>query len=448
MLHFNVEGAFIFLAYKVNFAGLPRPPSNNQSASVMNENPGQKQEDIKEQLASGPLSGLRILDLSRILAGPTCTQLLGDLGADVIKVERPGGGDDTRKWGPPYVMGRDGSPTNESAYFLSSNRNKRSLAVDIASREGAALIVRLAGRCDVFIENFKQGGLAKYGLGYDDLKEIYPGLVYCSITGFGQTGPNAHRAGYDLLAQGYGGIMSLTGQPDGEPMKVAVGIADVMTGMYAATAILAALRHRDATGEGQHIDLALVDTQMAWLVNEGTNYLLSGKEPLRRGNEHPNIVPYQVFETKDGHVLVAVGNDRQFSRFCALIGAPHLAGDERFVTNQSRLANRVVLIAKLVEILRGIDKQTLLDRMEAQGVPGGPINSISEAFATDQAKARQMVVDMPYEHAESGKIKLIANPIKFSKTPVRYRRPPPTCGEHSNEVLAELLGETHPGEEK
>ena len=390
--------------------------------------------------ASGPLAGLKILDLTRILAGPTCTQLLGDMGADVIKIEKPGGGDDTRKWGPPYVEGIDGKTTSESAYYLSSNRNKRSVAIDIASKDGAALIKRLAAKCDVMIENFKQGGLEKYGLSYADLKDEFPGLVYCSITGFGQTGPNAHRAGYDLLAQGFGGIMSLTGEVDGEPMKVAVGIADVMTGMHASTAILAALRHRDATGEGQHIDLALVDTQLSWMVNEGVNYLLSGKEPKRRGNQHPNIVPYQVFEVSDGHILVAVGNDGQFERFCTVIGAPELAKDPKYSTNPQRLANREVLLENISLLLKSLDKDDVLSQMEQQGIPGGPINTIAEAFSSSQTKARDMLVTMPYQHAASGSVELIGNPIKFSKTPISYDRPPPVCGEHTDEVLAEWLG--------
>jgi crotonobetainyl-CoA:carnitine CoA-transferase CaiB-like acyl-CoA transferase len=389
--------------------------------------------------AKGPLAGLKVLDLTRILAGPTCTQLLGDLGADVIKIERPGAGDDTRKWGPPYVTGDDGEATMESAYYLSSNRNKRSVAIDMATEEGAALIRQLAAKCDVLLENFKQGGLAKYGLAYDDLKQDLPELVYCSITGFGQTGPNSHRAGYDLLAQGFGGIMSLTGEPEGEPMKVGVGIADVMTGMYASTAILAALRHRDATGEGQHIDLALVDTQLSWMVNEGTNYLLSGEEPKRRGNQHANIVPYQVFEVADGHVIVAVGNDSQYSKFCSIIDADELACDPKFATNQARQANREVLIVKLSKILRGINKHALLAGMEQLGVPGGPINSLAEAFASDQTAAREMVVELPYANSESGHVKLIGNPIKYSKTPVSYRRAPPRCGEHTDEVLKEWL---------
>jgi crotonobetainyl-CoA:carnitine CoA-transferase CaiB-like acyl-CoA transferase len=388
----------------------------------------------------GPLAGLKILDLSRILAGPTCTQLLGDMGADVIKIEKPGGGDDTRKWGPPYVEGVNGNSTSESAYYLSSNRNKRSVAIDIASKQGAVLVKKLAAKCDVMIENFKQGGLAKYGLSYADLKDELPGLVYCSITGFGQTGPNAHRAGYDLLAQGFGGIMSLTGEPDGEPMKVGVGIADVMTGMYASTAILAALRHRDATGEGQFIDLALVDTQLSWMVNEGVNYLLSGDEPIRRGNQHPNIVPYQVFEVSDGHILVAVGNDGQFERFCAVLGVSELAKDPDYATNPQRLANREALLEIISAKLKPFGKDDVLFKMEQQGIPGGPINTIAEAFSSSQTKAREMLITMPYKHAASGSVELIGNPIKFSKTPISYNRPPPVCGEHTDEVLAEWLG--------
>ncbi len=386
----------------------------------------------------GPLHGLRVLDFSRILAGPTCTQLLGDLGADVIKVERPGVGDDTRGWGPPFVRDADGNDTTESAYYLSANRNKRSLALDIANPDDVATARRLLPTCDVMIENFKVGGLAKYGLAYDQLKGDFPGLVYCSITGFGQTGPNAARPGYDLLAQGYGGIMSLTGEPEGEPMKVAVGISDVMTGMYGAVAILAALRHRDATGEGQHIDLALVDVQTSWLVNEGTNYLTSGKAPVRRGNQHPNIVPYQVFAVRDGHVIVAVGNDAQFGRLCELIGLPGLAGDARYATNRMRLVNRDELIALLNPVIAAIARDDLIAGMEANAIPGGPINTLPELFATDQVAAREMKITMPHAHSGTGTVDLIGNPIRFSRTPVTYRHAPPACGADSREVLEEL----------
>jgi crotonobetainyl-CoA:carnitine CoA-transferase CaiB-like acyl-CoA transferase len=382
-----------------------------------------------------------VVDLSRILAGPYCTQLLGDMGADVIKIEKPGAGDDTRSWGPPYVQGRDGRPTAESAYYLAANRNKRSVSADIATEEGAELVRALLVNADVLVENFKVDGLKKYGLSYEDLKSDFPSLVYCSISGFGQTGPNRHRAGYDLLAQGFGGIMSLTGEPEGEPMKVAVGICDIMTGMYAASAILAALRHRDQTGEGQHIDLCLADVQTAWLANEGTNYLLSGKNPLRRGNQHPNIVPYQVFEVADGHVIVAVGNDQQFRRFCAIIGHEHLAADARYATNPQRLENRAALIGILASALRTIGKDALLARMEEQGVPGGPINRLDEVFASDQVLSRGMKIEMPYPSAKSGSVSLIGNPIKFSLTPVTYRRAPPSCGADTQNVLDELAKE-------
>lgn len=389
--------------------------------------------------APGPLDGLRVLDLSRILAGPTCTQLLGDYGAEIIKIEKPGLGDDTRAWGPPYVTGTDGEPTAESAYYLSANRNKRSVAVDIATEEGAETVRHLAGHCDILVENFKVGGLAKYGLDYDSLSRDNPGLVYCSITGFGQTGPNAHKPGYDLLAQGYGGIMSLTGDPEGEPMKVGVGVTDVVCGLYAVTAILAAIRHRDQSGEGQHIDIALVDSQVAWLVNAGTNYLLSGQEQPRLGNQHPNIVPYQVFATSDGHVIVAAGNDAQFKRFCGILGRPDLAEDERFRRNIDRVTNRDVLIGLLTgEILR-FGKADLVRAMEAAGVPGGPINSLSEVFASDQIEARGMKISMPDEHAASGEVPLIGNPVKFSKTPVSYRHAPPACGADTQDVLNDLL---------
>ena len=389
----------------------------------------------------GPLEGIRVLDLTRILAGPTMTQTLGDFGADIIKVERPGAGDDTRAWGPPYVTGTDGKPTSESAYYLAANRNKRSIAIDMATPEGAALIRKLARHCDVLVENFKLGGLKKYGLDYESLSAEHPGLVYCSITGFGQTGPNAHRPGYDLLAQGYGGIMSLTGEPDGEPMKVGVGIADVVCGLYGGLGILAALRHRDQTGLGQHIDVSLVDSQVSWLVNEGTNYLLSGEEPKRRGNQHPNIVPYQVFQACDGHVIVAAGNDGQYQRLCAIVGLEELAFDPRFDTNPKRLENREVLIPLLAEKIATLGKQDLVDAMEANNVPGGAINTIAEVFESEQVLARGMKITMPQPKAKSGEVDLIGNPVKFSRTPVTYRHPPPMCGEHTDEVLREVLGE-------
>ena len=390
---------------------------------------------------TGPLKGLKILDMSRILAGPYATQLLGDMGADVIKVERPVVGDDTRAWGPPYVTTADGEVTRESAYYMCTNRNKRSIAVDMADPEGAETLCRLAEKADVVIQNFKVDGLKKYGLDYEALKTRNPALVYCSISGFGQTGPNRDKPGYDLLAQGYGGMMSLTGEPDGEPVKVGVGIADIMCGMYASNAILAALRHRDATGEGQHIDIALVDTQIAWLANEGVNYLASGQAPERRGNQHPNIVPYQVFECADGHVIVAAGNDGQFARFAALIGMPELAEDDRFTLNTARLENREVLIALLSTRLKQMEKGALVAAMEANNVPGGEINTVPEVFETDQVAAREMKISMPHPLAAKGHVDLIGNPVKFSATPVSYRQYPPICGEHTDEVLSEWLKE-------
>ncbi len=387
---------------------------------------------------TGPLNGLRVLDLSRILAGPTCTQLLGDMGADVIKIEKPKGGDDTRAWGPPFVKDLDDNFTTESAYYLCANRNKRSIAVDITTTEGADFIRRLLTTCDVLVENFKVGGLKKYGLAYDDLKAEFPELIYCSITGFGQTGPNSHRPGYDLLAQGFGGIMSLTGEPNGEPMKVGVGICDVMTGMYANSAVLAALYHQKINGGGQQIDVALVDVQTAWLVNEGTNYLLSGEEPLRRGNGHPNIVPYQVFSVEDGHVIVAVGNDQQFKRFCHILQYPELADDPLYTTNQLRLKHREQLIPILSKILSSQKKQQLITLMEQEAIPGGPINTLSQLFATEQVRARDMKISMPYPESKTGTVELIGNPIKFSATPVSYHLAPPKCGQHSQEIIDEL----------
>lgn len=391
----------------------------------------------------GPLSGVRVLDLSRILAGPTCTQLLGDLGADVIKIEKPNVGDDTRTWGPPYVKGLDGHPTTKSAYYLCANRNKRSVAINISSKQGSETIRAITRHCDIVVENFKVNGLAKYGLDYKSLSADQPGLIYCSITGFGQTGPNAGKPGYDLLAQGFGGIMSLTGDPEGEPMKVGVGIADVVCGLYAASAILAALRHRDRTGRGQQIDLALTDTQVAWLVNAGTNYLTSKKAQPRLGNQHPNIVPYQVFASKDGHIIVAVGNDAQYVRFCNILGRPDLATDMRFAKNIDRVLHRDILIPILAEEISQHPKDWLVSEMEEAKIPGGPINSLPEVFASDQVSAREMVVSVNDPHAHDGFVDLIGNPIKFSETPITYRRAPPMCGEHTEEILTELFGAQH-----
>jgi len=387
----------------------------------------------------GPLAGIRVFDLTRILAGPTCTQLLGDLGAEVIKIERPGQGDDTRKWGPPFIKAEDGSDTTESAYYLSSNRNKKSVTIDIAKPEGQALARKLIGTCDILVENFKAGDLGRYNLGYGDLKEAFPQLIYCSITGFGQTGPYAKRAGYDYLAQGMGGIMSLTGEPDGDPIKVGVGISDIMCGMYAVTAILAALHHRTKTGVGQSIDLALLDTQVAWLVNEGLNYLTSGELPKRQGNEHPNIVPYKVMPASDGHVIFAVGNDAQFARFCDFAGCPELAEDERFKTNSNRVRNREALYETLPRYTVRKTSQEWLDGLAVRGVPAGPVNTLDQVFADPQIQHRSMKVEMPYPGSYDGQVSLIGNPIKFSETQIDYHLPPPQVGQQTNEVLADLL---------
>jgi crotonobetainyl-CoA:carnitine CoA-transferase CaiB-like acyl-CoA transferase len=394
---------------------------------------------MTDESKPGALDGVFVLDLSRILAGPTATQLLGDLGATVIKVENPKtGGDDTRGWGPNYVTGTDGTPTDLSAYFMSANRNKQSIAVDISTAEGQDIIRQLAARADVVIENYKPDGLVKYGLDHATILKAHPGVVYCSISGFGQTGPNRDQPGYDLMAQGYGGIMSLTGDPDGAPMKVGVGIADVMCGMYATIGILAALRHRDHTGEGQHIDLSLVDAQMAWLINEGCNYLTSGEVPERRGNAHPNIVPYDAFATSDGHVLVAVGNDAQFARFCDAIGAPELGTDARYITNLGRIQNRDTLIPALRPIIATLTKDDMLAKLRAVKVPVGPIQNVAEALGSDQAVARGTVKKIPRADVADGHIRLLANPLKFSATPVRYDLPPPRFGQDTQAVLDTL----------
>ena len=389
--------------------------------------------DVSDMLPHGALDGIKVLDLSRILAGPTCTQLLGDLGATVIKIENPGsGGDDTRQWGPPYVQHADGRDSDLSAYFMAANRNKQSVAVDIATAEGQQAIRRLAAHADILIENFKPGGLAKYGLDHATLTREFPGLVYCSISGFGQTGPNSNKPGYDLMAQGYGGIMSLTGEPDGRPLKVGVGIADVMCGMYATVGILAALRHKERTGEGQHLELALVDSQIAWLINEGVNYLTSDQVPQRRGNGHPNIVPYDVYASADGHVILAVGNDSQFQRFVGFLGRGDLAQDPRFATNPARLENRDALNAQLIPALQQHSTDQIITGMETLKVPVGPVQTLDQVFASDQVAAREMKVEM---ESTAGPVQLIGNPLKFSRTPVRYRHAPPECGADTDRVL-------------
>ncbi len=387
---------------------------------------------------NGALAGIRILDLSRILAGPVCTQLLGDYGADVIKIEKPGAGDDTRSWGPPFVKDGNGRDTRESTFYLSANRNKRSVAIDITRAEGQALIRKLLAKCDVLIENFRVGALSRYRLGYDELRDEFPGLVYCSISGFGQTGPYRDRAGYDFLAQGMGGIMSVTGEPEGMPMKVGIGITDIMTGMHASTAILAALRHRDATGAGQHIDLSLFETQISWLYYHAVEYLNTGRDPDRLGNAHASVVPYEVFETADGHAILAAGNDGQFARFCEVAGHPDLAADPKFATNPARIRNRTDLLPRIREIFRRKTTDEWVAALEEAGVPCGPINTVSRVFADPQAIARRMAIEMP--HPQAGKVGLVAAPAKMSETPLSYRRPPPVCGEHTAEVLREVLG--------
>lgn len=386
--------------------------------------------------SKGALDGLFVLDMSRILAGPTCTQLLGDMGATIIKVENPKtGGDDTRGWGPNYARDAEGNATDLSAYFMAANRNKRSISVDIATAEGQATLHHLAARADIVIENFKPDGLKKYGLDHGAMLRAHPNLIYCSISGYGQTGPNRSQPGYDLMAQGFGGIMSVTGEPDGAPMKVGVGIADVMCGMYATIGILAALRHRDQTGEGQHIDLSLVDASMAWLINEGTNFLTSGTLPERRGNAHPNIVPYDAFECSDGHILLAVGNDAQFARYCDALDLHEVGADARFKTNLGRIENRAALMNAIRPAMRQIAKAQMLERLQAVGVPCGPINTIKEALTSDQAQARDAVVSVPCDGVAEERVQLLGNPLKFSATPVTYRHAPPRFGQDTDEVL-------------
>ncbi|MCB1968951.1 MAG: CoA transferase [Geminicoccaceae bacterium] len=385
------------------------------------------------------LDGVRIFDLTRILSGPFSTQILGDLGADVIKIEKPGAGDDTRKWGPPYVKDTRGEDTHESAYYLAANRSKRSVAIDIAHPEGQRLARAIIAKSDVLAQNFKAGGLTKYGLDYDTLKREFPSLVYCSISGFGKTGPYSSRAGYDYLAQGYGGLMSVTGAPDGEPTKVGVGIADIMCGMYATVAILAALRHRDATGEGQEIDLSLLDTQVAWLANEGVNYLVSGIVPKRLGNEHPNIVPYKRFDTSDGEVVLAAGNDGQFRRWCGFAGADDLLRDERFATNPQRVRNRNALYEKMIPYFKKHTTAEWVDGLARLGVPCGPVNDIAQVFEDPQIIHREMRIEVPHHQSGSGTVPLLGNPIKMSATPPVYKCAPPTLGQHTDEVLRDML---------
>jgi crotonobetainyl-CoA:carnitine CoA-transferase CaiB-like acyl-CoA transferase len=365
--------------------------------------------------------------------------MLGDLGADVIKIERPNVGDDTRKWGPPFIKGADGKDTGESAYYLAINRNKRSVTLDISKPEGQALARLLIARCDIFIENFKVGDMAKYRLNYEELKYEFPRLIYCSITGFGQTGPYANRAGYDFLAQGMGGIMSITGHGDGAPTKVGVAATDIVTGIFTSTAILAALQNRHVTGHGQFIDMSLLDSQVGWLANAGLQYLTSGKVPQRLGNEHPSIVPYSVVRSSDGFFILAVGNDSQFQKFCAFAGKPEWAADERFKTNPARVKNRVECYQLVNSATETKTTAYWMEGLEKLGVPVGPVNDIAQVFSDPQVLSRGMKVTMPHPMAGSGKVDLIGNPIKLSESPVDYKLPPPTCGQHTDEVLKELL---------
>ena len=402
---------------------------------------------LRQNAAMNSLEGIRVLDLSRVLAGPWCTQTLADLGADVIKIERPGAGDDTRNWGPPFLPTADGRESHESAYYLGANRNKRSVTCDIAQPEGQALVRELAEHCDVFIENFKVGDMARYGLDYASLKAINARLVYCSLTGFGQSGPYAPRAGYDYIIQGMGGLMSVTGERDdlnGGPQKVGVAVADLFTGMYATVGILAALRHAERTGEGQHLDMALLDTQVAMLANLGANYLVSDKAPGRMGNAHQNIVPYQVFEVApraDGgkdFIILAVGNDGQYAKFCEVAGRPDLASEPRFVKNADRVRHRAELVPMLEAVMKTRAKADWLSALEAAKVPCGAINSLDEVFADPQVQARGMVTH--WQHPLRADLPLVSSPIKLEKTPVRTDRPPPMLGQHTDEVLGELLG--------
>lgn len=390
----------------------------------------------------GALSHLRVLDLSRVLAGPWSGQILADLGADVIKVERPDRGDDTRAWGPPFLRDARGENTSEAAYYLSANRNKRSVTIDFTQPEGQRLVRELAAKSDIVIENFKVGGLASYGLDYDRLKAVNPRLIYCSITGFGQTGPYAKRAGYDFMIQGLGGLMSLTGRPEGEqgagPMKVGVALTDILTGLYSTVAILAALAHRDQSGEGQHIDMALLDVQVACLANQAMNYLTTGTPPKRLGNAHPNIVPYQDFPTADGDFILTVGNDGQFRKFAEVAGQPQWADDPRFATNKQRVAHRAELIPLIRQATVFKTTAEWVAELERAGVPCGPINDLAQMFQDPQVVARGLKVDVP--HPLAGSVPQVASPIRLSETPVEYRRAPPLLGEHTEAVLMDVLG--------
>lgn len=392
---------------------------------------------------SGPLTGLKVLDLSRILAGPTCTQLFGDMGAEIIKIERPQKGDDTRYWGPPFLKDEHGNDTTESAYYLCTNRNKNSVAVDLTKEEGQAIIKDLALNCDILVENFKAGDLARYDLDYETLSQINPKLIYCSITGFGMTGPYAKRPGYDFLIQGMGGIMSLTGKPDeqdGEPIKCGVGIADVMCGMYASVAILAALNARHTSGKGQHLDISLLDCQVAWLINQGAGYLVSGEVPPRRGNEHPTIVPYSTFPASDQSFIIAAGNDAQFARLCDVIGASNLSENPKFQKNTDRVLNRKELIPLINEYTKKQTADYWLNAMEKANVPCGPVNDLAQTFADPQIQHREMAINIPHRANSKDGVNLIGNPLNFSETPVQYKKAPPVRAEDTREILSKHLG--------
>lgn len=388
----------------------------------------------------GPLDGLVVFDLTRILAGPHCTQILGDLGAEIIKVERPEVGDDTRNFAPPYLPDRAGKDTAESAYFAGTNRNKRSITLNLGDRDGQAIAKRMIAKSDILAENFKAGTLAKYGLGYEHLRAEFPRLIYCSVTGFGHTGPYSDRPAYDALIQAMGGVMSVTGEPDGEPMKVGVSIADLMSGMYAAVGILAAVRHQEKTGEGQHIDISMLDAHVAWLANQGMNYLATGKNPERLGNQHPNIVPYQVMPSADGYFVLSVANDPTFQRFCKVAGCEHLLQDARFNTAVERVRNRVFVTETLNDITRARPSAWWIENLERNKIGCGPINQLGEVFDDPQVKARGMVIEMDHPALGGRKAKLIASPVRMSATPVSYRKSPPTLGQHTEEVLGEYLG--------
>ena len=392
----------------------------------------------------GPLSHIRVLDMTRVLAGPWCGQNFADLGAEVIKVERPKKGDDSRAYGPPWIKDASGKETKEAAYFMAANRGKRSITIDIANPEGQALVRELATRSDVLLENYKTGDLPRYGLGYEDLKKLNPRLIYCSITGFGQTGPYAERPGFDFMVQGMGGFMSVTGErddrPGGGPQRAGVPIVDIMTGMYATIAVTAAIAHREKSGIGQFVDMALLDTQVAILANQGMNYLATGESPGRLGNTHPNIVPYQSFKTKDGDIILACGNDNLFAKFCGAADAPHLIKDPRFVTNGARVANRAAMDEVLIPIFMKRTTAQWVKALDDAGVPCGPINTLKEVFENEQVKARGLRVELP--HASAGKVPVVRSPMRFSGTPIEHDMGPPLLGQHTDEVLAKTLGKS------